>query len=42
MRWYVYGQACALAPYMYDCMWQVMNNFALLDIELERESFILF
>ena len=22
---------------MYDCTWQVMNNFALLDIELVRE-----
>ena len=24
---------------MYDCTWQVMNNFTLLDIELERVSF---
>ena len=32
------------APGTYDCTWQVLNNFALLDIELEgeRESFVLF
>ena len=35
MRWYT-GRP---APGTYDCTWQVMNNFALLDIELERESF---
>ena len=28
-------------PDTYDCTWQVITNFALLDIELERESFIL-
>ena len=33
MRWYT-GRP---APGTYDCLWQVMNNFALLDIELERE-----
>ena len=33
MRWYT-GKP---APGMYDCTWQVMNNFALLDIGLERE-----
>ena len=27
------------APSTYDCTWQVINNFALLDIELERVSF---
>ena len=35
MRWYT-GRP---APGTYDCTWQVMNNFALLDIELERVSF---
>ena len=40
MRWYMYtGRP---APGTYDCMWQVMNNFALLDNELERESFVSF
>ena len=34
MRWYT-GKP---APGTYDCTWQVMNNFALLDIELERVS----
>ena len=33
MRWYT-GRP---VPGTYDCTWQVMNNFALLDIELERE-----
>ena len=33
MRWYM-GRP---APGTCDCTWQVMNNFALLDIELERE-----
>ena len=33
MRWYM-GRP---VPGTYDCTWQVMNNFALLDIELERE-----
>ena len=33
MQWYT-GR---LAPGTYDCTWQVMNNLALLDIELERE-----
>ena len=35
MRWYT-GKP---APGMYDFMWQVMNNYALLDIERERVSF---
>ena len=29
-------------PGTYDCTWQVMNNFVLLDIELKKESFVLF
>ena len=33
MRWYT-GRP---APGTYVCTWQVINNFALLDIELERE-----
>ena len=33
MRWYT-GKP---APGTYDCTWQVTNNFALLDNELERE-----
>ena len=33
MRWYT-GKP---APGTYDCTWQVMNSFALLDIELEGE-----
>ena len=36
MRWYTERPA----PGTYDCTWQVMHNFALLDIklEIERES----
>ena len=37
MRWYTDRPALG----MYDCTWQVLNNFALLDIEVERESFVL-
>ena len=33
MRWYTDKPALGT----YDCMWQVMNNFAFLDIKLERE-----
>ena len=33
MRWYM-GK---LAPGTYDCTWQVMNNFALINNKLERE-----
>ena len=34
MRWYTGWPA----PGMYDCTWQIMKNFALLDIKLEREG----
>ena len=33
MRWYMGRPVLGT----YECTWQVMNNFALLDVELERE-----